>query len=239
MKSAHKTDRGKRREINEDSIIVDSDRGIFLLADGMGGHQAGEIASSMAVKKCYTYLKENLHDTLKDKDYQKILIDAVFKAHDAIKVKSKTNLQLMGMGTTLVAMLVKENKTFICHAGDSRAYMFRKKIKRLTRDHTVGDYLVEHGIMKQEEVPKYQWHTLTQAVGTSDGLAPGTKQLKLKPDDMVLLCSDGLTDMLIDLEIEAILKNSTGNPEKVVDSLIDAANDKGGRDNISVVIVSI
>ena len=145
----------------------------------------------------------------------------------------------MGMGTTLVVMLIRENQVFICHAGDSRAYMFRNKLERLTRDHTAGDYLVGYGIMKQEQVPERQWHTLTQAVGASDDLAPETKQLKLKPDDMLLLCSDGLTDMLVDMEIEEILKTSDGDPEKAVDYLINAANDKGGRDNISVVVVSI
>ena len=242
---ASRTDVGKVRTNNEDSILIDQEKGIFLLADGMGGHNAGEVASKIAV--------DTVHDSLKDiigntEDNEKILhtLDAaIIKAHEAIKEKADSDTQLRGMGTTLVVLVIKNEKAYVCHAGDSRAYLLRDNLERLTKDHTVGDLCVEKGYMTREQVPPQQWHSLTQAVGVGDEPVPDKKTVELKHGDILLLCSDGLTDMLTDEEIEAILSKVSfplvGNPSaerlrELADSLVAETNNRGGRDNISLIL---
>jgi protein phosphatase len=237
MKVAYKSDVGKKRENNEDRILVDEDRGIFLLADGMGGHKAGEVASRLAVEEAYACLKDRIDQTNDEKGTSKLLIEALFNAHDAIKEKAKADLNLMGMGTTLVEMILKAEKAHICHVGDSRVYLLREGAKQLTKDQTVGDYLVEHNIMRREEVPPQKWHTLTQAVGVSENIVPELKHVEIKPGDLLLLCSDGLTDMLSDEEIEKIIQKHRDDMDAGVEALVKGANNKGGKDNISVILV--
>jgi protein phosphatase len=236
MKVAYKTDIGKKRTTNEDSIFVDESKNIFLIADGLGGHQAGEVASNMAVKESYSYLKRNLSKAENEEDISNLLIKSLMKAHNAIKAKSTTDINLIGMGTTLVEMLVKDSKAHICHIGDSRVYFLRDGIKQVTKDHTFDNYLAERKDkkMKQRYLPL---HILTQAVGESETLVPELKQVKLKTGDILLLCSDGLTDMLSDKEIELTIQKHGDNLPMAVDNLIKKANDKGGIDNISVILV--
>jgi PPM family protein phosphatase len=239
MKVAHKTDVGKRREGNEDYLLVDGDRNLFLLADGMGGHQAGEVASEMAVREAHAYIAQALGEKENQDRVSKTLSKALFKAHDAILEKAKTDLALTGMGTTLVVLAIEDNQAFICHVGDSRAYLLRDAIEQITEDHTVGTYLVKQGIMTREKVPPQKWHTLTQALGASPDLVPEIHQMDLKEGDTLLLCSDGLTDMLSDQEILEIVKKYNSNVEKAANALVKAANKHGGRDNISIVLVRI
>ncbi|MBI5631905.1 MAG: Stp1/IreP family PP2C-type Ser/Thr phosphatase [Nitrospirae bacterium] len=236
---ASKTDTGKVRTNNEDSILVDQERGIFLLADGMGGHNAGEVASKLAVDTVHDYLKVIIGAVESDEEILHALNAAVMKAHEAVKEKAASDINLRGMGTTLVVLVVKNKKAYLCHAGDSRAYLFRGKLKRLTKDHTVGDSYVEKGYMTREQVPPQQWHMLTQAVGTDNDLAPDKKTFGLKPGDILLLCSDGLTNMLTDDEIAAIFKNDNSSINELADSLVAEANNRGGRDNISLILVAI
>lgn len=239
MKTATNTDAGKVRTNNEDSILADANRGIFLLADGMGGHNAGEVASDIAVKEAYTYILSEIDRAEEGVDYFYILEEALFRAHKAIQEKAKTDIKFHRMGTTLVELLVIDDKAYICHAGDSRAYLFRKTLRRLTKDHTVGDSWVEKGYMTREQVPPQQWHTLTQSVGIGDYPVPDKKMVRLKPRDILLLCSDGLTDMLEDAEIEALVKQHDADLQAIAASLIEEANNKGGRDNISLILVAI
>jgi len=252
-KSTYLSNPGLVRKNNEDYILVDDSLGIYLLADGMGGHNAGEVASELAVKIANVYLVERL-SSASDNEIPGILLEVVKAAHEAINAKAKTDLSLLGMGTTLVEVVVRNNKAFICHAGDSRAYLYRDTLQRLTRDHTMGDHLLENNILPRERIPEKQWHTLTYAVGVGDPLVPDIKQIELASGDMLLLCSDGLTDMLTDAEIEALIagggdastpyprqRGTSGNADlkNVSQGLVDAANSKGGRDNISVVVVRV
>ena len=151
------------------------------------------------------------------------LTEALFKAHDAIKEKAKTDLNLMGMGTTMIQVVVKGNTAHICHIGDSRAYLLQDGIMQITKDQTVGNYLVKHKIMGQEEVPPQKWHTLTQAVGVSENLVPDINRIDLRDRDFLLLCSDGLTDMLNEEEILDIVMKHRSKPDKAVDTLIKKA----------------
>jgi protein phosphatase len=264
METTYLSHPGQVRQGNEDYIHVDDDLGLYLLADGMGGHNAGEVASELAVKTVHAYLAERIASASTD-EIPDILSEAMKAAHEAVNAKAKTDFGLMGMGTTLVEIIVRNDKAFICHAGDSRAYLFRDTLQRLTRDHTMGDQLLENNILPRERIPEKQWHTLTQAVGVGDSPVPDIKQIELVSGDMLLLCSDGLTDMLTDGEIEAIIAGGVCPPPTpasggqastplsnpfprqrgttelmhIAQGLVDAANDKGGVDNISVVVVRV
>ncbi|MGD0885240.1 MAG: protein phosphatase 2C domain-containing protein [Thermodesulfovibrionales bacterium] len=237
MKVAGRSDVGKRRNNNEDKFLIDQDLGIFLLADGMGGHNAGEVASDIAVKEAYAFIREHIHDSDQDEAIIRMLEEAMDKAHDAIREKATTDLNLSGMGTTLVELVVSKRKAFICHVGDSRAYLFRDELARLTRDHTVGNYLVERDLMPREAIPLQNWHTLTQAVGTEQYPIPDSKTLELQDGDIFLLCTDGLTDMLEDDEIRQVIQRHKDDTGKASSVLVEDANKKGGRDNITVVLV--
>lgn len=239
MTIATKTDTGRVRTNNEDSILVDRERGIFLLADGMGGHNAGEVASKLAVDAAHDFLKDRISTIESDEELLRALDAAIMRAHEAIKEKAASDIKLRGMGTTLVALVTKNEKAYICHAGDSRAYLLRDSLKQLTKDHTMGEYLVEQKVMSRKKVPAQQWHTLTQAVGTGEKLIPDKNKIGLKSGDILLLCSDGLTDMLENVEIAAILKNDKNNINEIADSLVAEANNRGGRDNISLLLVVI
>lgn len=237
-KSAYDSHPGLIRQNNEDFILADDDLGIYLLADGMGGHNAGEVASELAVRTAHTHLSLRLLSD-NSNDILTLLSEALQAAHLAISTKARNDLSLMGMGTTLIEVIIRGSKAFICHAGDSRAYRYREALQRLTRDHTMGDRLLENNLLTRGQIPEKQWHTLTQAVGFGAPPMPDLKQLDLLPGDMLLLCSDGLTDMLADEEIETVLKGARLNIGSTAKGLIEAANIKGGRDNVSVVLIKI
>ncbi len=233
-----KTDVGKKRVHNEDSLIVDDKKNIFIVADGMGGHKSGEWASKMAVEVAYDYIVSTMKKDYKDKEISSLLRTALIKAHETIKLSEKLDFNFKGMGTTLVLMLIRENKAFICHVRDSRAYLISGHIRQITKDQTLGNYLMEHEHKNPEEIPLKAWHTITQAVGVSEKLNPELNCVELKTGDIIILCSDGLTDMLTDNEIEAIVKKHQKEHIKIMaDILVKLANSKGGKDNVSVVVV--
>jgi serine/threonine protein phosphatase PrpC len=251
MISAHATHPGLVRQNNEDCILTDDKLGIYLLADGIGGHNAGEVASALAVETVYTILRSNIAHTEVD-GYFELMVHAMHAAHWEVNSKAMANSSYMKMGTTLVVAVLRENKAYIVNAGDSRCYLFqsgphshpdpllekvKNKFKRLTHDHTVGDQLLARGI-SIGQIPKKQFHTLTQSVGCGNPPYPDFNIVEMKQGDVLLFCSDGLTDMLADIEIENILANRGVSLETLTVDLIDAANAKGGRDNISVVLVT-
>ena len=237
MKVAYKTDIGKKRTHNEDSILVDELLHIFLLADGMGGHQAGEVASYLAVKESYAWLKEHINKARSKEDISNILIESLLKAHHTVKARATTDINLAGMGTTFIQMLVVGNNAHICHVGDSRAYHLGSEIKQITQDHVSEMYFVKNGATEEGYLPVQKMRVLTQAVGGQATLIPEVKQIKLNPRDVLLLCSDGLTDMLSDEEIESVIQKYRNNLPVTADKLIHEANDKGGIDNISVILI--
>jgi len=238
MSVDYKTDAGKRRPHNEDSIIVDHNKGIFLLADGMGGHQAGEIASKMAVEVAYDYLLNTVRKTSSKKKIFESLKSAILRAHEVIKLSAESNEDFTGMGTTLVLMIVKDDRAYICHAGDSRAYLIREKINQITTDQTWANHLIKNKKVPSGKIPAQASHVLTQAVGVSSAIVPELKEIRLMQEDVMLLCSDGLTDMLKDHEIKSIVEKYRHKDfNKTAPALVRAANYRGGRDNISVVLM--
>jgi len=251
MISSHATHPGLVRKNNEDCVRTDDDLGVYLLADGIGGHNAGEVASALAVETVYSVLRTNIAHTAAD-GYFELMMHAMHAAHWEIYSKARTDSSLMKMGTTLVVALFRENKAYIVNAGDSRCYLFQsgphphldpllekveKKFRRLTQDHTVGDQLLASGI-SIGQIPKKQFHTLTNSVGCGNPPDPDFSMVEIKQGDVLLICSDGLSDMLTDAEIESILASRDLNLDTLTMDLIDAANAKGGRDNISVVLVT-
>jgi protein phosphatase len=251
MISSHATHPGLVRKNNEDYVRTDDNLGIYLLADGIGGHNAGEVASALAVETVYSVLRSNIAHTAAD-GYFELMMHAMHAAHWEIFSKAQTDSSLMKMGTTLVVALFRESKAYIVNAGDSRCYLFQSgphphldpllekvgnKFRRLTHDHTVGDQLLASGI-SIGQIPKKQFHTLTNSVGCGNPPDPDFNMVEITQGDVLLICSDGLSDMLTDAEIESILANRDLDLDTLSMDLIDAANAKGGRDNISVVLVT-
>lgn len=236
MRTVSGTDAGKIRTINEDAVFVDEGKGIFLLADGMGGHQAGEVASGLAVRKTYIYLKDRVSQTVDGNIISNLLIDAIRYAHNALSEKSLTDDKLRGMGTTIVAAVIKDYEACICHVGDSRAYLIRDGITRITTDHSFrGHY--ENDVMLRAPSLQERSHVLAQAVGIGPDIDPDVNHIGLQKGDILLLCSDGLTDMLSDEEIAEVIQNVRDDMDKAAKTLIQAANNRGGRDNISVILI--
>ncbi len=250
MISACATHPGLVRKNNEDCIRTDDALGVYLLADGIGGHNAGEVASALAVDTVYSVVRANIAHTAVD-DYFELMIHALHAAHWEISTKAQTDPFMARMGTTLVVAVVRNNHAYVVNAGDSRCYLFQRdyyanpdpllemgshKFKQLTHDHTVGDQLLAKGV-PIGEIPKKQFHALTRSLGCGDPPSPDFAVIEITQGDMLLICSDGLTDMLRDAEIEAILADGTSNLDALATSLVDAANAKGGRDNISVILV--
>lgn len=253
MISAHATHPGLVRQNNEDSIRTDDTLGIYLLADGIGGHNAGEVASALAVDTVYTVLRSNITHVAVDGFFE-LMVHAMHAAHWEINSKAQTSETFSKMGTTLVIAVVRENKAYVVNAGDSRCYLFQggspssgdqplmpvrdgEKFKRLTHDHTVGDQLLASGVAIGE-IPRKQFHTLTQSIGCGNPPYPDFSIVELKQGDLLMMCSDGLTDMLTEAEIETILAHAGAGLDTLAMDLINAANERGGRDNISVVLVA-
>jgi len=258
MISAHATHPGLVRQNNEDCIRTDDNLGIYLLADGIGGHNAGEVASALAVETVYSVLRSNIAHTAVD-GYFELMVHAMHAAHWEISTEALACSALTKMGTTLVVAVLRNNRVYIVSAGDSRCYLFQScacartdpfdaaqdrpltrtggsEFKRLTHDHTVGDLLLARGI-SLGQIPKKQFHTLTQSVGCGDPPYPDFIITEFKQGDLLLICSDGLTDMLTDAEIEILIDQGDANLDALTADLIAAANANGGRDNISVVLV--
>lgn len=238
MQVAFKTDAGKRRKNNEDAVLVDARRGIFIVADGMGGSRAGEMASRMAVEITYDHLISAVTPETPLAEVEAEMKTAVQRVHETIKFSTQNNPALSGMGTTLVMAMVRNNLALICHAGDSRAYLIRDGIRQLTKDHSRGAQMVAEEGVAPEDVPKKAWHALIQAIGKSEAIQPEINRLNLKPMDILLLCTDGLTDMVPDEEITGIVAPRREDMlESIVDQLVAKALKNGGIDNVSVVLV--
>ncbi len=238
MKSAWKTDQGKVRTNNEDAVLVDAGRGIFLLADGMGGHRGGEVASELAVRTAHDFLRERLEKAVGETTLR-LLADALAAAHSAVSKQGMANPELEGMGTTLEILVIRERQAHLCHVGDSRLYLFRaEKLAQVTEDDNMAAFLVAHKHVDPADVPPGYRNILTQAVGTSDELIPEIRTLELAPGDLILLCSDGLTGMLADRDMERIVAQSRSDLDTACIALVEEANFRGGHDNVSVVLVA-
>lgn len=238
MKVGFASDLGKVRETNEDNLYVDKEVGLFIVADGMGGHRAGEVASEMAVRVISSVIKEKVSEADK-KNIFSVIKKSISIANDEIYRKSRENPNLNGMGTTTVLALLNKNKFYIGNIGDSRAYLIRNsKITQLTEDHSLVADLVKTGQITKEEARVHpRRNVITRALGTREDIKADIKSINIKEGDYILLCTDGLTDMLRDEEIRDIILSPKNSIQGKCRELINKANEKGGRDNITVVLI--
>ena len=233
------TDIGQRRDNNEDCFLIRPERRIFIVADGMGGHNAGEVASAEAVKSVDEFFTPEVIARM-DNDPSSVesLMSEVFhQANNHVYTMACQNPDYKGMGCTLIVALITGDTLHTCHVGDVRGYIVGSSaIRQLTNDHTEVAKLVREGGMTPEEARVSQMKNyLTQAVGQLSSLEPEYNTCRLENDDRVLLCSDGLWDMLPDSQIQEIFeKNRT--VEAVCKKLISEANNAGGHDNVTVVV---
>lgn len=236
------SDTGKLRKNNQDSAIAKEIGSFTLLAlaDGMGGHSGGEIASSLAIEEISTVISEKLTEKMLPGQIMLLLSEALEKANNKIREVAQSDPTLSGMGTTCDVCIASKNKMYVAHIGDSRVYKIAKDgtIKKLTRDHSLVEFMIENGTITPEEAENHpQKNVILQALGISDGIEPDVFQEKISPPDVILLCSDGLTNMLDD-ETIARASISDDKPSDIAEKLVGLANDAGGKDNITVVIAT-
>ncbi len=237
MEFSSKTDKGRLREINEDSLFIKDygDFAVAAVADGMGGHNAGEIASLCAVEGIKEFVQsENMAEDTENK-----LVLCIEKVNKDIYKKAVTTRGLIGMGTTLTLAVIANNKVSIAHVGDTRAYILSDKLNQITYDHSYVEELKRMGRITEEEAKTHPGRNqLTRAVGTEDSVKADVYTKPIESGDILLLTSDGLTNMLDDERIEEILKESPGLSEALEDMVYEA-NDNGGPDNITVIALKV
>jgi serine/threonine protein phosphatase PrpC len=241
MKHAQRTDIGRIRTVNEDRYSVLNDLGGYMLAviaDGMGGHQAGDTASYLAVDTIVSQLKV-LHEDMTFEECKVLMKRAILLANERVFELSSERAHYRGMGTTIVVALASPDYVVIGHIGDSRAYMIRKsQIKQLTVDHSLVSELVKSGQITAEEASNHpRRNVLTRALGTESAIEVEMNDFEWTKNDMLLLCTDGLSNLLDDPTILKLIEEDDGLQNKV-DRLVDAALAAGGDDNITAVLLA-
>lgn len=233
------SDKGKVREINEDYFAfypLSEDSILAIVCDGMGGHNAGEIASHVAVETIYNHFKtsSNKNSTFED------LKSAFLEANEKIFQLSTLNPEQSGMGTTAVVLFIKGDIAYLAHVGDSRIYRVRgSKIKQLTKDNSYVQQLIDNGLIHSDEAKKHpKRNIILKAIGIEKQIKPELSEpISILKDDIFILCTDGLTEYLQEKEIKNFVLNY--NPHKAAQMMVDLANKKGGKDNITVQIIKV
>jgi len=249
LKIVSATDVGRLRDHNEDTIGVDAELGLAVLADGMGGYSAGEVASGIAVAMLMTDLKA----ALAQKDPQRttrnghdpagvtVLREGIARANASILLAAAGQSQYSGMGTTLVTALFHDDRVVVGHVGDSRLYRLRgDAFEQITRDHSLLQEQIDRGLLTREQARRSQNKNLvTRALGIDPGVAAEIHVHGVLAGDIYLMCSDGLSDMVSDEEMHLALSSLRDRLQLAADHLVRIANDQGGRDNISVILVRV
>jgi protein phosphatase len=232
------SDRGRKRESNEDAFGFLVDLGIFVVCDGMGGAAAGEVASSQAVEQMLRSFSAHAQPWPSHEAAEQAAEEAILAANDAVYRRAEQDPRLAGMGTTLVALVCAGPQAWFLNVGDSRGYLVRdRQLRQITFDHSLVAEQVRLGRMTQEEALRSPVRNIiTRALGTRGEVFPDVFELDPEPGDLFLLSSDGLTNELSDAEIQSLL-NADRPLDELCKSLIDAANEAGGRDNITCLLV--
>jgi protein phosphatase len=238
------TDVGRARDNNEDSVALDEAAGLAVLADGMGGYNAGEVASQMLTGFVSTELGRWLKDAGREaraSEIKRAMDICVDNANRAIFNAANTNPKYAGMGTTLVLGVFRPEGLLLGHVGDSRGYRLRAgRLSQITRDHSLLQEQIDSGIITPEQAKRAAHKNLvTKALGIDPTVDPEIHEYPTKPGDIYLLCSDGLCDMVEDEDIGMTLQALGGNLKLAAQQLVQMANDNGGRDNVSVILVRV
>lgn len=250
LEFAARSDTGRVRSQNEDAIALSPTYGYAILADGMGGYNAGEVASAMAVKIAAEMLDEGLQSPHerdvprqphRSKSIHRLLTESIQQANIAILDAARADHEREGMGTTIVVALFQGDKVSIAHVGDSRAYRFRGHVlAQITRDHSLLQEQIDAGLIEPEWAPYSENKNLvTRAVGVELEMQVEIHDFQVEEGDIYLLCSDGLSDMMSNSEITEILSTSSLSLEEACEALVFRANENGGHDNVSVVLIRI
>ena len=249
LEIASATHTGMVRAHNEDAIATDSTAGLVVLADGMGGYNAGEVASGIAVTQITSEMRQAITNSSlhalnrEDGDTQatRLLHGIVGKTNASIYDSANSQPQYAGMGTTLVVALFRDNRLSVAHIGDSRLYRLRdQKLEQITRDHSLLQEQIDSGMLTREAARRSQNRNLvTRALGIEPKVEAEIHTHDVLPGDIYLLCSDGLNDMVEDEDIELTLSALGANLPLAANQLVQMANDNGGRDNVSVVLVKV
>jgi PPM family protein phosphatase len=237
---AFRTDTGLCREQNEDAFIIEPEIGLFLLSDGMGGHRGGEIASAFVSETLSVRIETGLYQlrSMKSQAVRSFLTKAITCHNREVHVEGISESGIKGMGATLVLCLIQNGRAYVANLGDSRFYRLRDgKLTRLTKDHTVVSELIEQGMDSADPAFVYEYSgVITQYMGMEEPADPHVRSFKLQSGDRLLLCSDGLTDMLDDQVIQDIL-TSRNDLDEAVETLVREANHAGGHDNITTLLI--
>jgi protein phosphatase len=239
------TDTGLARDHNEDCIGYDVSSGIAVLADGMGGHQAGEIASRMAVEQVLRQMKSRLIKQtgrpITSSQMLNLVSNTISSSNRKIFEASEEISSRHGMGTTVVAAVVEGSHLYAGHVGDSRLYLLRdSKLRRITKDHSLVQDLIDKGFYTEDEARSASInHVVTRALGTAEVVEVDILEQEAERDDLFLLCSDGLSDMLSDEMIEQILSEADMTLDDKAQGLVARANQNGGKDNVSVILIRV
>jgi protein phosphatase len=243
-----KTDTGKARKNNEDAYLVDDGRGLYAVADGIGGHEGGEVASRIAVETLAEVFRERREGGLALSSSSLIpavdpnlfaLTDALKLANTKIRQVAAQHANLLHMGTTMTALFLCEKTAYVAHVGDSRVYQLRAGVlTQVTEDHSVTAEQMRAGLLTPEQARTSPYrHIITRALGIDPELPVDQRKITVELHDTFLLCTDGLTEMVEDVEIMRIL--ASASPQEAAESLIRLANERGGVDNITVVVARI
>jgi PPM family protein phosphatase len=243
------TDPGMVRSHNEDSIAADPANGLLVLADGMGGYNAGEVASGMATTVIVTEMQQalaamrpyDIDQRTNQEVAARLVREQVLKANTSIFQAAQSQPQYAGMGTTLVTCLFYDNRVLVAHLGDSRLYLLRDaRFRQVTRDHSLLQEQIDSGLLTADQAKNAQHKNLvTRALGIDPSVEPEIHEYPVRPGDIYLLCSDGLCDMVDDEDIGMTLTALGGNLKMAAQHLVQMANDNGGRDNVSVILVRV
>ena len=236
MKTFSITDVGMVRQVNQDYVFRTGKplgilQNLFVVADGMGGHQAGDYASKCTVEVMIKEIAKS-----EGEDIERVLVKAIKAANREIIKEASGDEHLKGMGTTVVAATVKEQMLYFANVGDSRLYLINDKIRQLSKDHSLVEEMVRLGGIKAEEARNHpDKNIITRAIGVKEDVEPDIYEYRLKKGDMILMCTDGLSNMVEDEDMFNIVKGSRDVVE-AVQMLIEKANSNGGRDNIGVIV---
>jgi PPM family protein phosphatase len=243
------TDPGVVRSHNEDCLAADPTLGLAVLADGMGGYSAGEVASGIAVSVLASEMKRaflnggrtHARGTTTDNAPANLMRDHIARANAMILRAARNQPQYAGMGTTLVAAMFDDNRVCVGHVGDSRMYRLRKDtLTQITRDHSLLQEQIDSGLISREQARlSNNKNLVTRALGVDAGVESEVNWYDVEPGDLYLLCSDGLNDMVLDKEIQLVLTSLHSNLPLAANQLVQMANDNGGRDNVSVILVKV
>ncbi len=240
MESISITNIGLKRKTNQDFVFISEEPvgkldNLFIVADGMGGHNAGDFASKYSVDKFVDHVKANTSDIPIS-----IIRDAIEATNEAILEKTKHNEELKGMGTTFVVATIFGEHLYVANVGDSRLYIIDEGIRQITKDHSLVQEMIETGKLDQDDVRTHpNKNVITRAIGADKRIVVDFFEVNLQKGSIILMCSDGLTNMLKDEEIMNIVVNNNDRLDVAIESLVDRANEQGGKDNISIIIVKL